>query len=147
MENNSNTKVWMAPVDEVSKKSKLVIILATVVVFFVVTISFYRYYYGTNNTEPKEASGGSEATLAKTPEQIAAEKLIKSQSEELDKLRAAYQAQKTSQPTTTVQAQIKTLDTLRTEAVKQQTPATIVAPKTVEEQVQELDALRSAAKK
>lgn len=61
-----------------------------------------------------------------------AEKLLKSQIDELDKARGQVQ----SQSTTTLQDQIKTLDSLRNKTVSK------VAPKTIEQQMAELDAIR-----
>ncbi|TAN37155.1 hypothetical protein EPN27_00210 [Patescibacteria group bacterium] len=71
------------------------------------------------------------------------EKLSKLQNEEIDKIRAEYQAQGFSQPTTTTQSQIKTIDTIKTKTLKQE-PTTSAPKKTIEQQMQELDALRSA---
>lgn len=66
-----------------------------------------------------------------------AEKLLKSQVEELDMLRA--QNQNTKQATTTIQDQVKNMDALRT---KQKT-STAIIPKTLEQQINEIDALRT----
>lgn len=72
-----------------------------------------------------------------------AEKISKLQKEEIDKIREEYQAQGFSQPTTTIQDQIKTIDTIKTKTLKQE-PYTPAPKKTTQQQVQELDALRSA---
>jgi len=72
-----------------------------------------------------------------------AEKLSKLQNEEIDMIRVEYQTQGFSQPTTTTQDQIKTIDTIKTQTSKQE--SIIVFPKkTTQQQAQELDALRSA---
>ena len=71
------------------------------------------------------------------------EKLSKLQNEEIDNLRAEYKTQGFSQPTTTTQNQIKTIDTIKTKTLKQEPMFTPAPKKTIEQQMQELDALRS----
>lgn len=148
MENSMTSGDYLNPDGGSPKKSNFGIV-ASIIVVAIVAAAGYWYYYNSSGTEPQEVAESTEVAVSvKTPEEIAAEKLLKAQREELDKLRAVYQTKKASQPTiasTTLQAQVQTLDTLRAESLKQQTTTT-VAPKTIEQEIQELDALREAAR-
>lgn len=70
-------------------------------------------------------------------EQAEAQRLLRAQVEELDRLRA--RSQTAPRATTTLQSQVKSLDALRTK----QKQTTVPAPKTIEEQIKEMDAMRT----
>lgn len=73
------------------------------------------------------------------------EKLSKLQNEEIDMIRKEHQAQGFSQSTTTVQEQIKDIDSARIQLLKQKAPLEITK-NTAKQQIQELDALRALVK-
>ena len=113
---------------ENSKKKFLIITIALALV--VLSVVGYKYYTRALHTEVSDIP-------QTTKEQTEAEKLLIVQSEELDTLRTQKQAQDGIQPTTTIQKQVKALDTLRNQAG-------VATKKTIEQQSQELDALRQA---
>jgi len=109
-----------------SKKKFLIIaIVAALVVLSIVGSQYYT------RALPTEVSD----TPRTTKEQTEVEKLLIVQSEELDTLRAQKQQQDGIQPTTTIQKQVKALDTLRNQAGA-------IIQKTTAQQSKELDALR-----
>lgn len=120
---------------------KKFLITTLLIVIFATAIFVGNFYYQNISTATPE-------TLNTPPprEPTEAEKLLKFQNEELDKLRAQHQGQNAIQSTTTMAAEIKSIDILRNQALKQKINTT--APrKTMEQQLQELDALRAAAQK
>lgn len=93
----------------------------------------YLSYYKKGIVEKPEVLVKTE-----TPKELTeAEKLLKSQIDELDRARAQVQ----SQSTTTLQSQIKSLDIIKKKTVSN------TAPKTIEQQIQELDAVRTTLNK
>ncbi|KKS58204.1 MAG: hypothetical protein UV24_C0029G0002 [Candidatus Nomurabacteria bacterium GW2011_GWA2_42_41] len=121
-------------------KKFLILLLWILGVFFVLAITAFIL------TERKKAREGAIQNNTPPPALTLteAEKISKIQNEEIDKIRGEFQAQGFSpSTTTTTQSQIKTIDTIKTQTLKQE-PAVAAPKKTIEQQLQELDALRSA---
>ncbi len=99
-----------------------------------------------NEIKPTQNNKSTKAEI-QPEEQVEEEGIIQQQNNELDKLRQESQTQAVSQPisTTTIQSQNRSLDILRSQAIKQTTTASPPKPKTLEQQNQELDALRAQA--
>ncbi len=97
-----------------------------------------------NEIKPTQVSENTKAEIQPV-EQVEEEGIIQQQNNELDKLRQEAQAEAGSQPiaTTTTQSQIKSLDTLRSQSIKQTNTEAPSTPKTLEQQIKELDALRA----
>ena len=83
----------------------------------------------------KNAREFKKQTITISKEPTANEKLLKSQNEELDKLRMTQGAVSTSTSSLSLQSQVKSLNVLQKK--------NIVQEKTIEQQVQELDAIRT----
>lgn len=123
-------------------KSKKFLKIALITVTVLATLLGVAFFL-TALKNAKQAAEQALSTALEPPRELTeAEKLAKAQSEELDKLRTAHQATTTPSSTTTLKTQVKSIDTIRNQTLKQ---TTIVTPKkTVEQQNKELDALRSA---
>ncbi len=124
---------------------KYPLLLGGIVAILVLAIPAIWLYYESKPTRDS-GSTNTEQPQEQSEEQI----IIQQQITELDRLRQQTQIQDGSPPisTTTIQSQIKSLDMLRSQAIKQtnttQTGNT-PPPKTPAQQVQELDALRAQA--
>lgn len=119
-------------------KKFLILSLWILAVLFILAITAFIL------TEIKNANSG--VTQNNPPSPLAlteTEKLSKLQNEEIDTIRGEFQAQGFSQPTTTTQEQIKTIDTIKTQTSKHET-IVVFPKKTTQQQAQELDAIRSA---
>ncbi len=115
----------------------VVIIVGTTLLVLGVSYIYWYYYIQNTITEP--------ITQLQPKEPTEEEKLLKQQIDSLDKLRQQVTVQNTSLATTTIQSQIKSIDTLRSQSNKQKASATVVK-KTMEQQIQSIDTLRVQAK-
>jgi hypothetical protein len=124
--------------DKNSKKGmpfKTVGIIGTVSVLMCLYGYWYFFVQSTSGGQPFQTQGESPHELTE------AEKLLKQQVDEMDRLR--QEAHITSQSTTTLQSQVKTMDTMRNQTFKQKTSTQ--TKQTLAQQVQEMDALRAQA--
>lgn len=121
-------------------KKFLILLFWILGVFFVLAITAFIL------TEIKNAKESATQNSTPPPELTLteSEKILKLQNEEIDTIREEYKTQGFSQPTTTTQSQIKTIDTIKTKTLNQEPSFTPAPKKTIEQQLQELDALRSA---
>lgn len=128
-----------------SKKFFKIAIGTVTVIAVLLAIAFFLT--ALKNAKQAELQALNNATEA-IREPTEAEKLAKAQIEEVDILRAQYQALMSSSTATTIKNQTKTLDELRSQALKQKTTqaTSVIIKKTHEQEIQEMDALRAAFK-
>ncbi len=125
----------MEPEEPTPSGKKKFLLIPLIAILIIAGVLGYRSLYYLAGIEPPEAAGHL------PPRELTeAEKLLKSQIEAMDKLRAEYQSQNTPPATTTLENQIKQLDAVR---INQNTTSKI-PKKTLEQQIKEMDALRSA---